>query len=1250
MAKGKAKKRAGAPAPVASSDDPPISSPTLSLSRIDGEEGSATRDARDATGGDGRHLHAVAAIESLASVAGTPSAARALNHAADRLREVLTRGKGVDGHEVLEVMVTSLDVRLASRADSSRMCRRRAVFSPRRIVAPRPPPHIPPRSPSPPISPPRPVPSLPQDMCRSVETSSASVPTASALREHASALDASERDRDKYRDMLAESERGAETLLEMNRQLRAELDAERAAPPGATDSDGVLRASLEDARRRLRETEAQLVAVSDGFQLLKREREHAAGVLRSSEGIRAALDEERDAIARLHANVTARQARVASLVAKAASRADAARVEIEAGDAAGDATDDGVRAAAALVLRRLTEDLRVIRAAANETDEGGEGYAAATPNLAVSDVDVAAELVAENASLRRALALAARTGGDGDGGDAEMAAARRESTRREADFAKMRETLARRDSENARLRASLEAATGSAAAAGRLSSSPGSSPGRSARDSHSWRSPPHAAALEPPGPGEQLHAARRLELGAALTLDRLEDLEAELEILREWKDSAEEELRGTHERLAEATEANHHLELRAIAAEAAAERLLRPDPDPDPDVDVDGERAREDRPATSTTAYALSLPPIGEEESLHLLELPGDEDEPAHRNTTVAATTSRRGVGSDASSGSRSGTGSGTGSSSSESDARRTMLEMWTELQRVRGSHETLRARYAQQTRRLRRARETVLALSEGAMDVDVGVSGSLASLSLSLPPPGFADSARSSVVTGELSEDDVDADDWTRAAGHAGHAGHAALSRRSRRSRGASSATEEVEEVEEGMDGEDEVLAEYVTAAPPRGPRGHRATQEALARARVASGHRPDSAPESASATTRGAATRASAAARRLVQTPTTRRPESAPSSREVPPSRATAERPAAHAAAGAHARPPTATPSDRRAGARLSARPPSRAHASRPQTAPSSQHRALRRPRDAHPTARRHVAFLDDVRMRPGSAAAAPSSPSRDDAEPSDVDIRRRRQRPSSAAAAAPSPRARHSRAIDRSWRGGGVNDASEIVDDSEDDSELAANANEDHSDRSDDSDRSDRSDDSDPSYDPEDDRDEDPDYHPAAYASDPSEDESSPDDDDPRAFGGVRGPGPDGRGAFGRRRHRPATAPGLRNAVGSRVGSRAATPAGSPSKPAFRPAGILRRPTTTDAAATLVGAASALAAGAGSGRGSGRGPGRGLGRNGLGPPVRLSARRMRESADRLSRAPARSWEEKKAPSAARRAEAESARRARG
>ena len=47
-------------------------------------------------------------------------------------------------------------------------------------------------------------------------------------------------------------------------------------------------------------------------------------------------------------------------------------------------------------------------------------------------------------------------------------------------------------------------------------------------------------------------------------------------------------------------------------------------------------------------------------------------------------------------------------------------------------------------------------------------------------------------------------------------------------------------------MDGEDEVLAGYMSVVPPRGPRGVRATQEALNRARQALGHRPESAPPS--------------------------------------------------------------------------------------------------------------------------------------------------------------------------------------------------------------------------------------------------------------------------------------------------------------------------------------------------------------------------------------------------------------------
>ena len=117
-------------------------------------------------------------------------------------REVLTRGKGVDGHEVLEVMVTS-DVRLASRANTPG-CVAGVPFllpSSRRPASSHP--HM---TRSPPISPPRPASSRPQDMFRSIETSSASALTASALREHASAL-TPERDRDAYRDMFAESER-----------------------------------------------------------------------------------------------------------------------------------------------------------------------------------------------------------------------------------------------------------------------------------------------------------------------------------------------------------------------------------------------------------------------------------------------------------------------------------------------------------------------------------------------------------------------------------------------------------------------------------------------------------------------------------------------------------------------------------------------------------------------------------------------------------------------------------------------------------------------------------------------------------------------------------------------------------------------------------------------------------------------------------------------------------------------------------
>jgi len=67
-----------------------------------------------------------------------------------------------------------------------------------------------------------------QDMRRVAESSaSAAAPppggAEGALREHALALDASERDRDKYKAMLTDAEQRMETLLAMNAQLGAEL-------------------------------------------------------------------------------------------------------------------------------------------------------------------------------------------------------------------------------------------------------------------------------------------------------------------------------------------------------------------------------------------------------------------------------------------------------------------------------------------------------------------------------------------------------------------------------------------------------------------------------------------------------------------------------------------------------------------------------------------------------------------------------------------------------------------------------------------------------------------------------------------------------------------------------------------------------------------------------------------------------------------------------------------------------------------
>lgn len=63
--------------------------------------------------GEPRHLDAVAEIVALARHVSTtrPGPGKALTHAAKRLHAVLTHAHGVDGREVLDVMVASLRVR-----------------------------------------------------------------------------------------------------------------------------------------------------------------------------------------------------------------------------------------------------------------------------------------------------------------------------------------------------------------------------------------------------------------------------------------------------------------------------------------------------------------------------------------------------------------------------------------------------------------------------------------------------------------------------------------------------------------------------------------------------------------------------------------------------------------------------------------------------------------------------------------------------------------------------------------------------------------------------------------------------------------------------------------------------------------------------------------------------------------------------------------------------------------------------------
>jgi hypothetical protein len=243
------------------------------------------------------------------------------------------------------------------------------------------------------------------------------------------------------------------------------------------------------------------------------------------------------------------------------------------------------------------------------------------------------------------------------------------------------------------------------------------------------------------------------------------------------------------------------------------------------------------------------------------------------------------------------GGGGGSGSGGPESDGQAMMREMWGELQQVRVSYKNLHNKYVRQSQRFTRVQEHMLELRDGgggggdtsAGDLTVedsggessgagaGVSGGGVNALLRYTqqhPPGLSDSARSSVIMGELSEESVDAPlspdrrnpGWSHQAQSAVAAAAAAVAAgvhhhnaggRSRAGGGDGvSASDsgggsggggggggggaagagagagaddadgivEVNDVEDGdgMDGEDEVLAEYVSVVPPRGGSVH--------------------------------------------------------------------------------------------------------------------------------------------------------------------------------------------------------------------------------------------------------------------------------------------------------------------------------------------------------------------------------------------------------------------------------------------
>ena len=115
MARSARKAKPSAPSLMAAlaEDDPPVdlaASPAAQASARESPVATADAPAEE-------RLDAVRAIANLARDASEverPNAARALAHAAESLHEILTHEHGVDGREVLGVMVASLRVRALS--------------------------------------------------------------------------------------------------------------------------------------------------------------------------------------------------------------------------------------------------------------------------------------------------------------------------------------------------------------------------------------------------------------------------------------------------------------------------------------------------------------------------------------------------------------------------------------------------------------------------------------------------------------------------------------------------------------------------------------------------------------------------------------------------------------------------------------------------------------------------------------------------------------------------------------------------------------------------------------------------------------------------------------------------------------------------------------------------------------------------------------------------------------------------------